>query len=100
MADTRIADPTTLGGRLQIAREFAGISARELARLAGVSAVYPSMIESGIRQHIGAEVALRLVSALGLSIGWLINGAGRAPTESSVKAAVTATRKRLANQAA
>lgn len=83
----------SLGARLRLARELAGISARELDRIArsrgdGLAA----RVESGARSNLEAGTAEEYAVALGLSLDWLISGIGQPPSEKKVRAAVEAAR--------
>jgi transcriptional regulator with XRE-family HTH domain len=70
------------------------LSLRELAGLAGVSNAYPSLIESGQRENIGADILAKLAGVLGTTIDYLLTGAGGAPSQRRVRAAVKAARDR------
>lgn len=63
-----------LQDRLREAREKHGLSARALAKEAGVSAGYVGLIESGAKKNITAETAIKLATALGVSVQWLLTG--------------------------
>jgi len=82
-----------IGKRLEAARELAGISARELDKLIGVSPGYCSRIESGDRPDPGSMVSERIARVFGLSLDWLISGVGPSPTVRTVAAAVAKSRK-------
>lgn len=76
--------------RLQHARELSGLSARRLGTLAGLSTATVALIESGERKAPSAETLARLAKVLGVSLDWLISGAGDPPDEATVRAAVAA----------
>jgi transcriptional regulator with XRE-family HTH domain len=61
-----------LGDRVRQRREERGISAAELARRANVSKGYLSEIEAGKTPRPSADVLYRLATALGTSIGDLL----------------------------
>lgn len=82
----------TLGQRLAAARRLAGISGRELGRLAGISETFPSMIESGERPRVEAHCVGRLADVLGVTCDWLISGKGRLPNQAEVAQAVERSR--------
>jgi transcriptional regulator with XRE-family HTH domain len=80
-----------------------GLSARELAVLAGVSLSHPNMIETGRRENPTADVLGKIAPILGVSLEWLVNGSGEEPTKEAVSAAVQrakAARAVLAGRAA
>lgn len=83
--------PSAVGARIREARELAGISARELDRLAGLSENHTSLLESVVRD-VRAETAVAVARTLGVSLDWLLVGEGKAPSERSVRAAVEAAR--------
>lgn len=74
-------------------REIAGISLRELARLAGVSAGYPAHVESGFVAHPGTDTSLRIAKTLGCSLEYLLTGTGEPPTAEQILAAVEVARE-------
>lgn len=79
---------TTLRARLRSARKLAGISAKQLDRLAGLGAGHTNMIESGTRVDIEGGTLAKLCKALGVSLDWLLLGGGKAPTVNSVRSAI------------
>ena len=91
-------DPDSLRARLRALRECAGLSARELSRLAGLrSPGHVSLIESGeIRLVRGMEPATvrGLCRVLGCDAAHLQTGEGDAPTLAEIMAAVTRARAR------
>lgn len=89
----------TLAGRLKAARALAGISGRELGRLAGVSETYPSMIESGLRPNVEGHIVDRFAVVLGVSCDWLLGGRGEMPSEGEMQAAVARARAQAATGA-
>ncbi len=91
----------TLAARLRwVRQELAGISARELDRLARRTEGHASLIES--RPNAGAEMGTveAYASVFGLSLDWLVRGAGRAPSKATVVAAVEAARRAAAEPVA
>jgi transcriptional regulator with XRE-family HTH domain len=80
--------PTPLATRLLALREKSSLSQRSLAKLAGISPSYPFHIETSKVEHIGVEVAEKLARVLGCSPEFLLVGAGEAPDEDVVRAAV------------
>lgn len=85
---------TGIGGRLRLARTTAGITARELDRLAGRAEGHAALIESDTTERPRAsDVLLSYADVLGLSLDWLAAGRGRAPREADVLAAVERARR-------
>lgn len=84
--------PSVVGTRIRQAREMAGISARELDRLAGLSENHTSLLESVVRD-VRTETAAAIARTLGVSLDWLVLGEGKAPTERTVRAAVETARQ-------
>jgi transcriptional regulator with XRE-family HTH domain len=72
---THCGDPAEVGGRLQRAREAAGLSQRELA-FPGCSAAYISRIEQGLRAP-SLQVLRELGRRVGTSEDWLAFGRER-----------------------
>lgn len=83
----------TLGDRLLYARSSAGISSRELDRLAGTVEGHASMIERGDRPRVEVDTADKLARALGLSLDWLVRGTGRKPARRRLVAAIRCARR-------
>lgn len=75
----------TLPERLAWARGAAGLSARGLDRKAGLHGGHTQLIESGRRVDPSSETVKRLARALGISIDWLIDGNGMAPSEDALR---------------
>ncbi|MEI5100280.1 helix-turn-helix domain-containing protein [Streptomyces sp. PmtG] len=65
-------NPDTLRGRLRRARKIAGLSQRELATAAGLSASLIQKVEQGERTDIRLETAHALARALGITTSHLI----------------------------
>lgn len=78
----------SLPERLQATRLRAGLSARRLDELAGLTPGYTSLIESGKRANIGARTADLIARVIGVSLDWLIRGEGDEPTDIEVARAV------------
>lgn len=83
----------TLQRRLQAARIRAGLSARRLDDLAGLTPGYTSLIEAGKRANIGARTADAIARVVGVSLDWLIRGDGNEPTDQQVRRAVEAAQR-------
>mgnify|MGYP003766576231 FL=1 len=75
----------TLGARLRWAREKSGISARRLDELAGLSPGHTSAIESERRLDPSTSTVAALARALGISLDWLVDGTGTAPSERKLR---------------
>lgn len=84
----------TLPQRLSFARELAGISARDLDRLAQLAEGHTRMIETGKRPRLEIDTVTGLASALGCALAWLVTGEGDAPDAATVRAAIAAARAR------
>lgn len=85
---------TTLGERMKKARQMVdGFSTRELGRLAGTAESYPSLIESGLRPHVGSEALIGFARVLGVSLDWLMKGEGEEPLPHIVQASVAKARR-------
>lgn len=82
---------TGIGTRLSDLRTLAGISARGLSKLAGLSEVHVRTIELRDRD-IDTSTAARLATVLGTSLDWLVMGKGTAPRRRKVRAAVEAAK--------
>jgi len=61
----------TLGDRVQLWRAKKGWGLRELARHSGVDVSLISRLESGDRQTISLDAAMKLARALGISLDYL-----------------------------
>jgi transcriptional regulator with XRE-family HTH domain len=84
---------TTFGARLKYARELAGLNKAALSSLAGLpSPAHVGMIEKS-KGGTTTRTAVKLAAALGVSVGWLISGDGRAPSRRTIREAVAAAGK-------
>lgn len=85
-----------LAERLQLAFSLADVTARELDRLAGETQGHFSLMVDRLRKRtdsdIETETAESYARVLGVSLDWLIRGAGREPSKNRVRAAVEAAR--------
>lgn len=86
----------TLPSRLGWARKLAGLSSREVDRLAGLTLGHAHLIESGRRPRIEVETAQGLARVFGTSIDWLASGLGTAPSEQQIADAVSRARAAFA----
>lgn len=64
----------TIGERIQQQRKSKGLSLIKLSKLSGVSKTYLSEIESGQKSNPSADVLLKIATALGVSLPYLIQG--------------------------
>lgn len=68
----------TLGGRIRVARQAAGLTTRGLAQLCGLSQPFVSQMENG--QAMPSVVTLlRLAEALGTTLQWILDDGAQAP---------------------
>jgi transcriptional regulator with XRE-family HTH domain len=65
---------TQFSERLREARTRAGLSARKLDELAGITTGHTTLIESGRREAPSVETVRKLAGALNVSLDWLVNG--------------------------
>lgn len=83
-----VSSPVEIGKRVLLAREFAGLSARRLGDLAGLSGPYILGLEKGRYASPGAGALGQVAGVLGLDLAWLLSGAGTPPEPEIVRAAV------------
>lgn len=83
---------STLASRLEELRTAAGISASELAKLAGMARPHVRLIERGSGEGVQAKTVAQLARILGCSIDWLVTGDGERPTDEAVRVAVDCAR--------
>ncbi len=81
----------TLPERLKWARELMGLSARDLDKLAKITPGHTASVEIGRRKSPSAETARALARALGVSLDWLVDGNGMAPSEAQLRAQARAS---------
>jgi len=87
----------SFSSRLRSTRELAGdLSARELARLAGLSEAIVGFVERGSTESPHLLNAIDLARVLGVDVTWLGTGEGDEPTAETVRTAVAAARAELA----
>jgi transcriptional regulator with XRE-family HTH domain len=89
-----MAKPSDVGTRVAELRELAGLSARELSILAGLSPSMVGHIEAGRVQQPGADTVSQLAEVMGASLSYLIKGEGKAPSKGKCAAAVSTARTR------
>jgi transcriptional regulator with XRE-family HTH domain len=85
-----------IGLRLKIAREKAEVSTKELDRLAELRPGHTWAVENSKSGNADTKTLAKLAGVLGLSLDYLVCGEGSEPSELDVKAAVAATRARIA----
>lgn len=93
---------TMVGARIRQLRQIAGVSARELSRLALLpGACHVSLIESaGAKSdRLRASTAIAVARVLGCSLDWLLMGVGKPPRDRVVRAAVERARARYDSSA-
>lgn len=78
--------------RLRQLRERAGLSARELGPLAGLSSALVAHIENGITATPLMKSIRALADVLGADLEWLVNGRREAPTDDQIHEAVERAR--------
>lgn len=84
----RSAKANGLGERLAFARGLSGLSAGALDFVAGRTTGHAGNIEAGRRLRVGGDILSSYARALGVTIDWLQDGVGEAPTLESVQAAI------------
>jgi transcriptional regulator with XRE-family HTH domain len=90
---TPLPTPATFAARVRRLRETApDLSQRELDGLAGLHAGHVWQIEEGNRENPTRETLRGLCRVFGVSLDWLAEGAGKAPTVESVCHAVARVR--------
>jgi hypothetical protein len=85
----------TLGERLRWVRNMAGISARELDRLADKNEGHAAVVETKIHDRAALWTIVDYANVLGVSLGWLATGEGDPPTRAAVCLAVEVAQKRI-----
>lgn len=90
--------PSPIGKRLTAAREFLGISGRELDRLADKAEGHAGLLEGGHIQTLSFENLAAYASVIGVSVEWLATGAGEQPSPEGAMAAVEAAWAALAER--
>lgn len=66
----------SLAERVSFARRRAGLTQAQLAKRAGVTRAGAGQWETGVTQSLSADVAIKVASALGVRIEWLVYGSG------------------------
>lgn len=87
----------SLRTRLRAARMLVKpiLSARELDKLAGLTANHVQAIETGRRTRVEALTVAKIATVIGVSLDWLIRGKGRQPKADWVSARVARRRKKF-----
>lgn len=84
---------SSVAERVRTIRLRAGLSARELSELAGVSNAYVTLLESGRRSAPSHEIVSSIARVLGTTSDWLSQGIGPAPKASVTLAAIAKARR-------
>ena len=71
-----MSQATTLGSRMRQLRKQSGISQRDLAKRAGITAAYVCRLDSGVNPNVSAKVVFKLARGLGTAAGDLMMAAG------------------------
>jgi transcriptional regulator with XRE-family HTH domain len=82
-----------LGARIERLRGLTGLSARGLARLAGLHGSHVWTIESSASEQVSASTLRRIADVFGVTIDWLFDGEGEGPTPDSLRKAVARARR-------
>lgn len=86
----------TAGERIKAARTLAGISTKDLDRLAGLKEGVCWAVENSATGNSETRTVDKIAKVLGLSLDYVIRGDGKPPTANKVKAAVEAARREAA----
>ena len=81
-----------LHDRIDQLRLAAGVSRRELCRLAGLNATFLARARTDLRSVPRADLVVAIAKVLGATTDWLVAGHGTAPSAAAVRAAVAAAR--------
>jgi transcriptional regulator with XRE-family HTH domain len=84
--------PSVIGARIHRLREKAGISARDLDRLAGITEGHTSLIEAVLGEQVSAQTLAPIARVLGTTLDWLVTGEGAEPSREAVRSAVDSAR--------
>lgn len=83
---------TTVGGRIKAARELAGISTKDVDRLAGLTPGVCWSVENSTGDNFQTKTIDPIARVLGLTLEHVVRGEGSTPSADQVKAAVEAAR--------
>ena len=86
----------TAGERIRAARAMAGISTKDLDRLAGLKPGVSWAVENSATGNSETKTVDKIAKVLGLSLDYIVRGDGKPPTANKVKAAVDAAREEAA----
>ena len=86
-----------IGGRLHDLRARAGMSARELDRLAGLTQGHVSHIES-TKGSVTSTTLVAIAAVFGASLDWLVLGDGAPPGDDELATAVEGARRAGASE--
>ena len=87
---------STIATRVSQLLNLSQLSAREFDRISGLVETHCSMILHRKSSSIDTSTASKIADAFGVTLDWLANGTGDAPTAEHVRAAVAAARERHA----
>lgn len=90
----------SLWDRLRSARLTAGISARELDRLARLAEGHTALLEAGKKNDVETRTVAKLARALGVTLDWLVLGEGDPPADEKILEAVRVAKAALAAETA
>lgn len=80
--------------RLAALRRIAGLGTLETDQLAGLSRGYTGRIESSAgRKNISLDTLRAICGVFGCSVGYLVDGEGKPPSEAQIKKAVAKARR-------
>lgn len=82
----------TIGKRLEWVREVAGLSAREVDRLVGLTENHSRAIETKYEERTQAATLRKIAETLGVRASWLTYGQGKKPSKQEILTAVEAAR--------
>jgi len=82
----------TFGARIFTLRSLAGLSARELDALSGLTSGHARALEVEPNRFVAAQTLARIASVFGVSLDWLYAGDGPEPSERGVLRAVARAR--------
>jgi transcriptional regulator with XRE-family HTH domain len=85
----------SLSSRIVRLREMAAISSRELDGMAGLRACHSRAIENGTKANVTSSTLNAIARVFGVSMDWLYEGQGTAPTPERVRASVSRARRRM-----
>lgn len=82
----------TIAERVDYLRELSGLDRAALSKLCGLSQSHVGMLIRGDVENPHPDTSRALARTLGVSLDWLLDGVGKAPSKHRVRAAVEAAR--------